>query len=201
MSSKHFEVQTGRSRVRFPMASLEFFSDIILPVALWPWSRLSLQQKWLSGVFPEGRGGRCVRLTTLPTSCAVVMKSGNLNLLEPSWPLQACNGTDLPLFLYTGCPRRNVPDFGRAFLMLKYTNITLNTYVQSWTVTEIMAREKCGLLAGPRTVPVSWQHYPCPSLNVMSYYGNSAQARSKRLMYSLLGDKVGHVSAWHSCHV
>jgi len=41
----------------------------------------------------------------------------------------------------TGCPRRNVPDFGRAFLMLKYTDITQNTYVQSWTVTEIMARE------------------------------------------------------------
>jgi len=58
---------------------------------------------------------------------------------------------------HTGCPRRNVPDFGRMFLMLKYTDITQNTYVQSWTVTEIMAREKCGLLAGPRTVPVSWQ--------------------------------------------
>ena len=42
--------------------------------------------------------GRCVRLTTLPPSCAVVMKSGNLNLLEPSGPLQACNGTDLPFF-------------------------------------------------------------------------------------------------------
>ena len=41
---------------------------------------------------------------------------------------------------YTGCPRRNVPDFGRVFLMLKYTDITQNTYVQSWTVTEIMAR-------------------------------------------------------------
>jgi hypothetical protein len=25
--------------------------------------------------------------------------------------------------------------------MLKYTNITQNTYVQSWTVTEITARE------------------------------------------------------------
>jgi len=42
---------------------------------------------------------------------------------------------------YTGCPRRNVPDFGRVFLMLKYTDITQNTYVQSWTVTEIMASE------------------------------------------------------------
>jgi hypothetical protein len=29
------------------------------------------------------KDGRCVRLSTLPPSCAVVMKSGNLNLLEP----------------------------------------------------------------------------------------------------------------------
>jgi hypothetical protein len=27
------------------------------------------------------------------------MKSGNLNFLEPSGPLQACNGTALPLLL------------------------------------------------------------------------------------------------------
>ena len=53
------------------------------------------------------------------------------------------------------CPRRNVPDFGRVYFMLKYIDITQNTYVQSLTVTEIMAREKCGLLAGSRTVPVS----------------------------------------------
>ena len=78
--------------------------------------------------------------------------------------------------LYTGCPRKNVPEFGRVFLMLKYTDITQNTYVQSWTVTEIMAREKCGLLAGPHTVPVSWQPYPFPSLSVVSYDGNSAHA-------------------------
>jgi len=33
--------------------------------------------------------------------------------------------------LYTGYPRRNVPDFGRVFRMLKYTDITQNTYIQS----------------------------------------------------------------------
>ena len=44
-----------------------------------------------------GKCGRCVRLTTLLPPCVVVMKSGNLNFLEPSGPLQAFNGTDLPL--------------------------------------------------------------------------------------------------------
>jgi hypothetical protein len=53
---------------------------------------------------------------------------------------------------YTGCPWRKVPDFVRVFLKLKYTDITQNTYIQSWTVTEIMAREKFGLLAVPHTV-------------------------------------------------
>ena len=44
-----------------------------------------------------GKCGRYVRLTTLPPSCAFVMKSGNFNFLEPSGPLQACNGTALLL--------------------------------------------------------------------------------------------------------
>ena len=35
------------------------------------------------------------------------------------------------IYIYTECPRRNVPDFGRVFLMLKYTDITQNTYVQT----------------------------------------------------------------------
>ena len=36
----------------------------------------------------------------LSPSCAVVMKSRNLNFLEPSGPLQACNGTALPVPLH-----------------------------------------------------------------------------------------------------
>jgi hypothetical protein len=47
-----------------------------------------------------GKGGRCVRLTTLPSSCAVVMKSGNLSFVETSGPLQACNGTALPFTMH-----------------------------------------------------------------------------------------------------
>jgi hypothetical protein len=48
-------------------------------------------------LFPGGKGGRCVRLTTLPSSWAIVVKSGNLNFLEPSRPFLPCNGTALPL--------------------------------------------------------------------------------------------------------
>ena len=33
----------------------------------------------------------------LPPSCAVVTKSGSFNFLEPSGPVQPCNGTSLPL--------------------------------------------------------------------------------------------------------
>jgi hypothetical protein len=43
------------------------------------------------------KSGRCVKLTTLPPSCAVVTKFGKLNFLEPSGTVQACNGTALPL--------------------------------------------------------------------------------------------------------
>ena len=89
-------------------------------------------------------------------------------------------------YIYTGCNRRNGPDFGRVFLMLYYPDITQNTYVQSWTVTEIMAREKCGLLVGPRTIPVSWQSYPCPPLSVESCNRSSAHARLYRNARSAL---------------
>ena len=61
----------------------------------------------------------------------------------PMWPqiLSILLQTYIYIYTYTGCPGRNVPDFRGMFLKLKYTNITQNTYIQSWTVTEIMARE------------------------------------------------------------
>ena len=49
-----------------------------------------------------------VKADNLPPSCTVVTKSGNLNFLEPSGPLQACNGTALPFFNPGQHNRRNL---------------------------------------------------------------------------------------------
>ena len=65
----------------------------------------------------------------------------------------------------TGCNRRNGPDFWRVFLRSNYTDITQNTYIQSWTFTEILAREKSGLLWCLRTVLVGIVIPPLLELN------------------------------------
>ena len=82
------------------MVSLEFFSDNPSSRTMALGSTQPLTEM-STRLFPTGKGGRWVRLTTLPPSCAVVTKSGNLNFLEPSGPLQACNGIALPSIYIT----------------------------------------------------------------------------------------------------
>jgi len=59
-------------------------------------------------MFPGGKGGRCVGLTTLIPSLPNVMKSGTLNLLEPSGPTQAPNGIALPFVCTRNCELRRL---------------------------------------------------------------------------------------------
>jgi len=42
------------------MVSLEFFIHLIVPITLWTWGWLSLEQKWVPGKFSMGKDGRCV---------------------------------------------------------------------------------------------------------------------------------------------
>jgi len=69
------------------MASLEFFSDIILPVATDSTSNRNEHQVYFLGVKAEN-------LTTILRRCHEIW---NLNFLELSEPLQACNETVLTL--------------------------------------------------------------------------------------------------------
>jgi len=91
-------LQTGRSRVRFAMVSLEFFIDIILPAALWLWDRLSLEENECQELFLAGKNGRCVGLTTLTPSCAECHE-----ICEPKPPgtLRACPGLHTKSFTFT----------------------------------------------------------------------------------------------------
>jgi hypothetical protein len=70
-----------------------------LPVALWPWGRLSLWQKWVPGILPGGKDGRCVGLTTLPPSCPDCLEIMESSLMEFQGPVQTCSRKALPYIL------------------------------------------------------------------------------------------------------
>jgi hypothetical protein len=65
--------QAGRSRVRFPISSLNFSIGLILPDVLWPWGRLSLYQKWVPGIFLGGKGRPGRKADNFTTICEQIV--------------------------------------------------------------------------------------------------------------------------------
>lgn len=99
-------------KVRFPIVSQEFFININIPTALWPWGRRSLWQKSVPRIFPGGRiGCQCPGLVTLPpsyTNCHEIWQPQT-----PGTP-KACRG------LYRSCftlPSLGLPRVGLPYIL------------------------------------------------------------------------------------
>ena len=85
----------------------------------WPW-RIMLSVMWCQ-VQSSGNTSTFWRMYCI-TEDLGIMFAWNIGKPVQNMALQ-------PKRLYTGCPGGNVPDIGRMFLTLKYTDITQNTYV------------------------------------------------------------------------
>ena len=113
----------------------------------------SLWHTWAPGISPGGKGGRHVGMTTLPSSCADCLGNyGSVNLLEPSRPVQACNGIASPkhnlkvnrnglvgamIKVWVGRAGFRIPTGARDFHFLQTVSGIKKTEAWSWPLTSV----------------------------------------------------------------
>ena len=86
----------------------------------------SVEQKSIGLKFSKSRTGSDVRYSCYHNSSL---------LLSPYLRIRGVSLSSIhynqSYRVYTGCPGGNVPDFGKMFLKIKYTDITKNTHIQN----------------------------------------------------------------------
>jgi hypothetical protein len=132
--------------------------------------------------FLGGKGGRCVRLTTLPPSCAVVMKSGNLSFLEPSGPLQTCYGAALTFYILSSSPSKDTEVTVTCLKVMSEGTVTLCSF--SMTICcQFEDTHYCSEVTNNSILQMSCDRAAVRLLN-KGHFGVRAQNCEKRLLAS-----------------